>query len=206
VNLKRYQDFKIQINRKAYRFDALYFFLIFKKLFPMKGMKFLALAIGVLTIVSCRKESMQQEAVNTEVPAADVSTTTSSARLSAWQQVNSWSAAKQSGSVYTGRIDDVAITTEITNTGMVLLFSKNGATTQSLPFKQDDNTYWSYQVEEGSVIVNADAGVSKTTMDNNRQFQYIVLSKEQLDALEAKGYSRSSLINISYQSASTLFQ
>jgi hypothetical protein len=205
VNLKRYQDFKIQINSKACLIGALYFFLIFKKLFPMKGMKFLALAIGVLTIVSCRKESMQQEEVNTEVPAAAVSTT-SSARLSAWQPVNSWSAAKQSASVYTGRIDDAAITAEVVNTGMVLLFAKNGTTTQSLPFKQDDNTYWSYQVEEGSVIVNADAGISKATIDNNRQFQYIVLSKDQLDVLEAKGYSRSSLINISYQSASTLFQ
>jgi hypothetical protein len=173
----------------------------------MKGMKILALAIGVFTFVSCRKDSMQEDVAFTETPVAANSGSTESATLSAWQTVNSWNVpAKQSGSVYTGRIDDAAITGDITNTGLILLFTKNGTTTQSLPFKQDGNIYWNYQVEEGSVIVSADAGASQTNVDNNRQFQYIVLSKEQLDALEAKGQSRSSLINMSYQSAVALFQ
>lgn len=170
----------------------------------MKDMKILVLGLGLLAFASCKKNEVTPALSETETP-APAAAPASTSRLSAWQALSSWDAAKSNGSV-AGIIKDAAITADIANEGLVLVFAKKGSIEQSLPYMQSGDVFWSYQVEEGTIIITADGANDRAAIDTDQQFQYIVLSKEQLDALDAKGQSRSILINLSYQTAVSLFQ
>lgn len=171
----------------------------------MKDMKFLALALGLLVFASCKKNDMTPVQGETETPAVAAAPNGTTARLSAWQSVNTWSADQAKGTA-AGVIKDAAITADIANHGLVLVFTKKGNIEQSLPYMQAGDIFWSYQVEEGTIIITADGAAGKTANNTDQQFQYVVISKEQLDALESKGQSRNSLVNLSYQTAISLFQ
>jgi hypothetical protein len=169
----------------------------------MKDMKILVLGLGLLVFASCKKNDITPAQLETETP-APAAAPANTARLSSWQSV-SWSADKSNGSA-AGVIKDAAITTDVANEGLVLVFAKKGNIEQSLPYMQSGDVFWNYQVEEGTIIITADGANSKAAIDADQQFQYVVISKEQLDALDAKGQSRNSLINLSYQTAVSLFQ
>lgn len=169
----------------------------------MKDVKMLVLGLGLLVFASCKKNDITPAGLETETP-APAAAPANTARLSSWQSVNNWSTDKSNGSA--GIIKDAAITADVANEGLVLVFAKKGNIEQSLPYMQTGDVFWSYQVEEGTIIISADGANDKVAIDANQQFQYVVLSKEQLDALDAKGQSRTNLINLSYQTAISLFQ
>jgi hypothetical protein len=172
----------------------------------MKDMKILVLGLGLLVFASCKKNEITPAGLETETPApAAAPATSNTARLSSWQSVSNWSADNSTGSA-AGVIKDAAITADIANEGIVLVFAKKGNIEQSLPYMQSGDVFWNYQVEEGTIIITADGANGKAAIDTDQQFQYVVLSKEQLDALDAKGQSRNNLINLSYQTANSLFQ
>jgi hypothetical protein len=170
----------------------------------MKDMKILVLGLGLLVFASCKKNDITPAQSETETP-APAAAPANTARLSSWQSVSNWSADNSKGSA-AGVIKDAAITADVATEGLVLVFAKKGNIEQSLPYMQSGDIFWSYQVEEGTIIITADGATGKTTIDTEQQFQYVILSKEQLDALDAKGQSRNSLINLSYQTAISLFQ
>jgi len=168
----------------------------------MKSITILALGIGVLTLVSCRKEAVQPSAETTEQSAAQNQSKTVS--VSAWQPIGNWSRnSGEQGGASSGTINDGAISSEVAGEGLILVFMKQGNTTQSLPYLQGD-IYWNYQVEAGSIVVNATSASSKGSISQDQPFQYIILTKEKLEELEGQGQSKSGLMDLSYDQAIAL--
>jgi hypothetical protein len=173
-----------------------------KNYFPMKRISIIAAGILMIAASSCTKDELRSEQEFTEPVVEVTATATPVATVSEWQPVREWSVAQESKS-QAGTISNAAITTDVVDNGLVLVFAKKGDVAQSLPYT-DGDIYWNYQVEAGQVSINAAATTEAGKIDRQQAFQYIVLSKEQVDALETKGVSRDQLINMSYLQAIAL--
>ena len=77
---------------------------------------------------------------------------------------------------------------------MVLLFVKTKNSTQMLPVKIDQTDFY-YQVENGSISISA-MGAS---VDKNYEYTYVLFSKDQLQKLDEKGFSKSQLVKMAYE-------
>ena len=77
---------------------------------------------------------------------------------------------------------------------MVLLFVKANNTTQMLPVKIEQTDFY-YQVEDGSISITA----MGATVDKNYEYTYFVFSKDQLQKLGEKGFSKSQLVKMAYE-------
>ncbi len=169
----------------------------------MKKITLIAAGFAVLLIASCKKSD-----TDTIVPVVNAGSNTgqeaASAKLSAWQSVElTGTNSKTDGNLYSGSIEDLAITADILNSGLVLLYDKTAEGMQPLPYMQKGNIRWHYDVVEGAISINADA--AGNTITGKREFSYVILSTEQLNALEAKGLTKSTLINMDYTTAAGLF-
>jgi hypothetical protein len=182
----------------------------------MKIMKWPILGLSiVLVATSCNKEDFKEEA------AADL--TTSSARLNqadtiGWKSSAKWETAdQQTFSVRYFTIEDPAITTDVADNGLVLLFKRSGSAINALPFEEgqasentaddaENNTsnYWYHQVAEGSLLISCDVYSKATTPDNANSFKYFVITPEKLQSLETDGYTTEKLMNLDYTEAAAL--
>jgi hypothetical protein len=96
-----------------------------------------------------------------------------------------------------------AITADVVNKGLVLVYAKEGSAIQSLPYESEQSkSFWYYQVAEGSLLVSADVyGTSSATAPEVR---YFVFTGEQVNEIEKSGTSKAELMNLSYEQASAL--
>jgi hypothetical protein len=179
----------------------------YKKIIDMRIIKIFSIAFTLVTLVSCQKDAIDAPVYTEEAASEAVNTTTAStATLSAWMPVSNWnSSKKQTGTSWSGTIDDVSITADIANNGLILAFAKNGNAGQSLLYMQAGNAYWYYQVEQGHIVINTET-VNGNSIDRNQSFQYVVLSADQLDELSGKGIFRDDLIKLSWEEATALFK
>jgi hypothetical protein len=166
----------------------------------MNRITIVALGIFMLAAASCTKDELRSEQEYTEPVVETTAAAAPAVTVSEWQTVREWSAA-QENKTQSGSISNSTITSDIVDNGLVLVFAKRGDITQSLPYTDGGDIYWNYQVEEGKVLINASATADVVRIDRQQAFQYIVLSKDQLDAFETKGVSKNDLINFSYKQA-----
>jgi hypothetical protein len=143
---------------------------------------------------------LQAPVDNTQEPSPVAENATA---ISNWQPVNNSSTSGKTASTkgFTGVVNDLSISQDVLSNGLVLVFAKEGNQGQSLPFVQSGSIYWYYQVEEGQISVSAEGST-----DQSKEFQYIVLTSDQLNDLEARGYPKNTLVNISWNDAVDLFK
>jgi hypothetical protein len=166
----------------------------------MKITKILALALIAASVASCKKTDLteNQAAAQSPVATTTAATTTAAPALSDWKTVSNWTS---SGKQYSTTLADQAITGAIADKGLVLVFSKNQNNPELLPYSKD-GVSWYYQVNKGAVTITATgASVAK-----GQQFQYLILSEEQLAQLEAKGETKFKLMGLSYENAMNLLK
>lgn len=155
-------------------------------------------AITLLTI-ACKKNDLKGQAPEQQTPETSAATQ--------WKSVTNWSNSKQDAfTVYHGKIEDDKITPEVISKGLVLVYKSNGGSVLTLPSEDSQNNYWYYQISKGAVTITSDVYGADQTLDENSTFQYFILSKDQLADLEAKGYTKSKLMSLSYADASQLIK
>jgi len=161
----------------------------------MKALKYFAVSAALFSLVACSKSDMQSP-VGTEESAV---VTTSGSSLATWSSVPN--AGKGTDVAFAGEIKNNAISADVIESGMVLVFGKANNQIQSLPF-QENNTnlrYWYYHVSEGSVLVQASAASKSAEVTNAQDFAVVVLKADQLEQLEADGTSRDMLMSMSLE-------
>jgi hypothetical protein len=151
----------------------------------------LALCVALLA-TSCRKQDFMYEQ-----PAA---------AASEWKSISAWSAATEgSNTTYSAAINDKGITADVVANGLVLVFMKTANGVESLPFQQQGNTFWYYQVAENNIEMNA--GVTGNAKPEGQpSFAYFILTAEKLKSLEEKGHSAASLMSLTYENAAALLK
>lgn len=162
----------------------------------MKKSTLAILGLGIiLLIASCKKEDVQ---TNTST-----NTVSASASTSQWKSLGWTNSTSANTTTYFSKISDSSITSNVVSGGLVLVFKKNGSAIQSLPV-QDNNTYWYYQVSNGSVRVNGDNGSEENV--KAQLFSYFVITPEKLSSLQAQGKSKIDLMQLSYDQAVALLK
>lgn len=154
-------------------------------------------AITLIT-TACKKNDLKHQPANQK--------TTETAATSQWKSVSTWSNSKQDEfTVFSGKIEDNNITSEVVSKGLVLVYKSNGANVLTLPGEDKNaNNYWYYQVSKGSVIITSDVYGAAAEFDQSSTFQYFILTKEKVAELEAQGYSKAKLMSLSHADASQL--
>lgn len=182
----------------------------------MKNVKLPVLGLSlVLLMASCKKNDYK------EASATDATTATASSEADSlgWKTSSTWENADQgSFSVHYFTIQDSAITSDVADNGMVLVFKKNGTAVNALPFeeatsvaqtateKTTNANYWYHQVSTGSLLISCDLYKAAATPDNANSFKYFVLTPEKLQSLETSGYTAEKLMNLSYSAAASLLK
>jgi hypothetical protein len=180
----------------------------------MKNFKLPILSLSVaLVVASCQKDDFREDA------ATDLTTTTATALNASdtigWKSTTQWDVADQETfSVRYFTIEDPAITADVADNGLVLLFKRNGAAINALPFEEGAATgeeesasdnYWYHQVTEGSLLISCDVFGNKAVPGAANSFKYFVITPEKLQSLETDGYNAEKLMGLSYTEAATLF-
>lgn len=166
----------------------------------MKALKYFVVSAAMFSLVACSKSDMQSPIGSGETEV--VSTTGSS--LATWSSVPNL--GKGTDVAFAGEIKNSAISSEVVESGMVLVFGKANNQIQSLPF-QENNTnlrYWYYHVSEGSVLIQASAATKNAEVSNPQDFAVVVLKADQLEQLEADGTTRDMLMGMSLEQLSTV--
>jgi hypothetical protein len=156
---------------------------------PLMGFAF------VLLITSCRKEDFQENSSTT----TSATTTTGS-----WKSLANWSTARVNDSTTTlfSLISDTAISEAVANSGLVLLFKKNGSRIQSLPFEdKSTGTYWYYQISKGLLRIDRNNSTTSAKNFDGQTFTYFVFNPEQISTLAAKGKTKLDLMQLTYNQA-----
>ena len=168
----------------------------------MKAIKYWGASLALLVLVSCTKSEMQS--------AAEV--TTESAMVSTPGNLK-WSSVANAGAgneavAFAGEIKNDAITEEVMENGLVLVFSKTASQVHSLPFQEEGSElrYWYYHVSQGSVFIQANSASKSATVTTAQDFAVIVISKSQLEALESNGTSRDLLLGMSLEQVNALLK
>lgn len=165
----------------------------------MKKNTFVILSLGVtLLIASCKKEDVP---ANRSANQTSVSVSTTSQ----WRAL-SWSSSKDENiTTYSSKISDSSINNNIASSGLVLVFKKDNAGVESLPFQEkSSNAYWYYQVANGSVRINSDSKSEQNL--SGQSFSYFIITPEKLSALEAQGKTKVDLMQLSYEQAVALLK
>lgn len=145
-------------------------------------------------LASCSKTDLQQSTPTQNT----ASISSKSSQVSSWKSISNWSGSQQQNlKQFSGTLLDSAITSDIVQKGLVLVYSKNGATVQSLPFNSS-NQSWFYHISAGSVKIEAIGDVSNLIQGQN--FRYIILNNEQLNKLASQGKTKIDLMNLSHDS------
>jgi hypothetical protein len=167
----------------------------------MKNYKLPLVGIAlVLLITSCRKEDVRQNSSKA---------TSLSAVTGSWNSLSNWSTVKTNDSTttYFSQVADSAISAVVTNSGLVLVFKKNGNAIQSLPFEdKSSGTYWYYQISKG--LLRIDGNISGASHQNfyGQVFSYFVFTPEQISTLEEKGKTKLDLMQLTYPETLELFR
>jgi hypothetical protein len=171
----------------------------------MNKHKLPVLGLGLmLLIASCKKNDVQHESKTTNP--APVATALNAKSSSEWTSVSNWSSSKaEKFTTYNSSIGDSSITSAVAGSGLVLTFAKSGDAIKSLPFQEKGTTdaYWYYQVSKGTITLSCDV-YSGTPALNTSGFKYFIFSPEQLKDLEAKGHSKTELMQLSYEGVAAL--
>lgn len=151
---------------------------------------------AMLFAASCKKQDV--------VPAEN----TKDVVQSEWKTMGNWTSSKEDGyTAYNNSIDDKAITAEVVENGMILVFIRDGNKVESMPYQQTgkNEAYWHYQVSENNIQLNADVSGARS-LDKLQSFIYFIISPDKLKALEAQGHSQDELMTFTYDKASTLLK
>jgi hypothetical protein len=168
----------------------------------MKKHQLFILGLGLLLAASCRKTDIQKNEA-APIPATE-NNLSSSVVNSQWISVGNWTSVKNDSSVtYTSTIKDSNINLSVLTGGMVMAFTKNGSSVTPLPFSDTKAVYWYYQVSNGSISFSADVH-GKLSSVNPIESQYFIFSKNDLEALAAKGYGKAELMQLSYENLKTV--
>ncbi len=163
----------------------------------MNKHKFFVLGISLsLLAVSCRKQDVVSDKASPEV------------MLSEWKAMNNWSALKEDKyTSYNNSITDNALTVDVIENGLVLVYMKAGTHIESLPFQQKGKTdaYWYYQVSENTIQLNAYV-YSAAAISNQQAFRYFIINADKLKSLEENGHSQSELMSLNYENAAALLK
>lgn len=169
----------------------------------MNKLKLPALALGlVLLATSCKKTDLQHPSL----PAAPTATAVAPAKASGWKNLTNWTSVKGNQfTTFATRVSDSSITADVAHNGLVLAFAKNGNSIQALPFQEKDarGAYWYYQVANGKILVNCDSYIN-TQPASATGLRYFVFSASRLKTLEAQGYSKIKLMQLTYEDLSSL--
>lgn len=174
----------------------------------MKNLKLTVLSLAFIAFAaSCSKKDHY-----TENSVSNVSNTTSakvSADSTGWQSVSQWQLIKQdNNSVYYFNIADKKFTSEVASDGLVLVFKKNAGSMVALPSEEtigNVSSYWYHQVTVGNLLILSDVHNSTNEPGAENYFKYVVITPDQLKSLETQGYTRSSLMNLTFDQAKKLF-
>jgi hypothetical protein len=151
------------------------------------------------TILSCQKD-MQHEVSSENKQTVTSSSIQNQIIQSDWNKNLSWNKVELPSHTvfYTNVKTNVSSETE--DKGMVRVFkSSNSSTSQSLPFEETVNNhkyYWYYQVTEGNVMISVDVYGSQQNPATTSAFKSVVLTKDAVTNLEAKGNSRTALMTM----------
>jgi len=140
----------------------------------------------LFALFSCKKNDIE----NNQVQTAEIENAKTT-QASGWTTIQNWSG---SGSSFQSVIADKNITSDIASQGLVLLFVKANNSTQMLPVKIDQTNFY-YHVENGSISITA----SGESVNKSFEYTYVVFSKDQLQKLEEKGFSKSQLVKMDYE-------
>lgn len=158
-------------------------------------------ALVLLITTSCKKEDVQQ--LNTSK-----TTSASSGNKGSWNSLSTWSTVKADSSTttYFSNLSDTAISADVVQSGLVLVFRKTASAIESLPFQdKSTGTYWYYQVSKNLLRIDGNNKVSGQNADG-QAFSYFVFTPQQISNLEAKGKTRLDLMQLSYDQAVALFK
>lgn len=159
----------------------------------------------LLLMASCRKNDVQ----NTSTPAAVPTVATASAAKTTstdWTPATTWTPSKhEKFTTYNSTIADSSITSDVTSSGLVLAFAKNGTEVHALPYQEKgaSDSYWYYQVSKSAITFSCDVYSAAQSL-NTTTFKYFVLNAQQLKEQEAKGHSKIDLMQLSYDKAAEL--
>jgi len=155
----------------------------------------------IVLVSSCRKNDVRHE----ETPAAPATEAAAAVKPASWQSYNWKATSEDKFKVYNTTLSDSAITAAVVESGIVLVYKKDGSSINMLPFSEKGSElFWHYQVSEGTIGISCDAyGASKDAQPES-EFTYFVFSPAQIAALEAKGTSKAALMSLSYESAASL--
>jgi hypothetical protein len=171
----------------------------------MKNLKtpFAGLAI-LCTILSCQKDVQQLK--STETHPTSVSGNTQNLNLieSEWNKNLTWTKVElPSHSVFYSNIK-TTISAETETQGLVRVFkSSNAVNAQTLPFEETVNGnkyYWYYQVSEGNIMIAVDVYGTKENPAIASAFKSVVLTREAVADLEAKGNTRTTVMTMPFES------
>jgi hypothetical protein len=173
----------------------------------MKNKKISVLGLALVVVfASCSKKDVYDE--NTNEVAAQASSTAVQASNAGWQAASQWESAKQDNlAVYYFNIEDAKITPEVASDGLVLVYKKKGGASVAMPYEEkngSDSVYWYHQVTDGNLLILSDTYGSAVQPTSDNQFSYLVINPDQLKSLEAKGHSRSDLMDMTYEQASQI--
>ena len=166
-----------------------------------------------LLAVGCKKTDFYDELPQDEVTAAASignSPLGSSFNVNGegWVSSKSWDVENQEDfSIFYINLPEPAITADVVDNGLVLLFKKDNSTLTALPVEEDskgDSKYWYHQVTEGNIMISADSYGAATSPDANSTFKHFVITPQKLKDLEGKGQTVDQLMSLTYEQAAAL--
>src|SRR5215213_5565606 len=166
----------------------------------MKNHKLPILGLALsFVIFSCKKEDIQKPDAKDQATAS-----VSVSKTAIWNSLGNWaSSTTENGTTYFSKIIDSTITSEVVESGLILVYKKSGNSIQALPFQEKDSKiYWYYQVSKGQVRINSDSNAGLNL--NQESFSYFIATPQQLSSLEASGKSKFDLMQFSYEQAASL--
>ena len=170
----------------------------------MKKNKLPVLSLALMIVMaSCKKNDVLPPNASSLKNSAVTNATTASE----WKALSNWATSKGTNvTTYSSKISDSSITADVAKSGLVLAYFKNSSNIQSLPFlEKDKSSFAYYQISKGSLTFSVDNYNGSTSLTAN-SFAYFVFTAEKLKSLESSGYSKSKLMQMSYNDVAALLK
>ncbi len=168
----------------------------------MKNHKLSILGISmILLITSCKKNDVLQPQA-TKASASSQKIAGSSVQ---WKPVSAWTTTKMENvSMFSTTIQDTAITAAVAGNGLILVYKKNSAVVNALPYQENGtNNAWYYQVSLNTITINCNSN-SAQALGNGHSISYFIISADKIKELADKGHSKIELMQLSYENATAL--
>lgn len=173
----------------------------------------------ILLAASCKKNidervpqaneaKIEHLTTNAETPAVSQKQSTIESN---WEAAQKWTSVEQPNFTVYYFNAKANISEETSSQGLIKVFKTSDTgtlTARALPFEETVNGnkyYWYYQVTEGNIMIMIDAYGSKTNPAEKSLFKYMVLDKNTLTNLEAKGISKADLMTMSLEKMKTIY-